>query len=348
MKILRIALCMLLLAAMVFSVFGCGQAAQTSDKKTETAVEQKTETKAETKAEKKQITIGFNNMFPDIEFFQVVEKGLEEACKANCIRLVKAYAQRDPAKMVSNVDSFVLQGADIIVEFNVNPEVGNTITKKMAEKKIPVIGVDCYYDGAYFWGVNNQKVGTTAGEYAAEYIKKNWDGKIDLMANIYSEGAGPDVKKRNSGAVDAIMKAYPNITKDKIFWLPGPNDKIDAINSKAQFTDFLTAHPDAKHIYLHVLTDQGAVGALSALEATGRTGQCIITSCDAGQEAIDNVKKDKPTAWLGSVAAFPEKYGENIVKYALDILDGKNPPKERFTDNLVIDRNNVKQIYPNK
>ncbi len=295
----------------------------------------------------KQYVIGFNNMFTDIEFFQVVEKGLKDAAAAKGIKLLIAYGQRDGQKITSNVDSFVLQGANLVMDFNVMPEVGSTLAKRLKEKNIPLIGIDGKYDGAYFFGVNNEKVGRTAGEFAASYIKKNWGGQIDYVVHMYSESAGPDVKKRNSGASDAIKEQFPGFNPSNVVWLDG-GSHMDTINGKAMTTDFLTAHPDARHVYFQVLTDLPALGVQLGVEATKRDKDVIVISCDAGGPALDNLRKPEANSWLGSVAAFPEKYGENLVDYALQILQGKNPPMERFTSNVVISRDNIEQYYPKK
>lgn len=289
--------------------------------------------------------IGFNNMWTDLEFFQVVEEGLRKAAEENNIKLLVGYGERDGQKMMSNVDTFVLQGADLILDFNVLAEVGNTMTKELAQKDIPVIAIDGVYEGAYFYGVNNEQVGRTAGTAAAEFIKEKWDGQIDYVVHIYSESAGPAVRKRNSGASDVIIETFPDFNEDNVVWIDA-GSHMDPINGRSLSTDFLTAHPNSEHIYFQVLTDLPASGVLLAVEEAGRGDEAIIISCDASGPALDNLRKGEANSWLGSVAAFPELYGENVIKYALEILEGKNPPKERFTNNVVITHDNIDEYYP--
>ncbi len=299
----------------------------------------------DSKASDYDYVVGFNNMWTDLEFFQVVEEGLRKAAEENNIKLLVGYGERDGQKMMSNVDTFVLQGADLILDFNVLSEVGNTMTKELAKKDIPLIAIDGVYEGAYFYGVNNEHVGRTAGTAAAEYIKDTWNGQIDYVVHIYSESAGPAVRKRNSGASDVIIETFPNFNKNNVVWIDA-GSHMDPINGRSLATDFLTAHPEAKHVYFQVLTDLPASGVLLAVEESGRSNEAIILSCDASGPALDNLRKGKANSWLGSVAAFPELYGENIIAYALDILGGKNPPKERFTNNVVITHENIDEYYP--
>ena len=292
-----------------------------------------------------QYTIGFNNMFTDVEFFQMVEEGLKVAADENGINLLIGYGERDAQKMTSNIDSFLIQGADLIMDFNVMEEVGSVITKDLKEENVPMIGIDGKYEGAYFFGVNNVKVGRTAGEFAANVIKDRWNGELDYVVHLYSEPAGPYVKKRNSGASDVILETFPDFSEENVIWIDG-GSHMDPIQGRGDMADFLTAHPDADHIYVQCLTDGPAQGALLAVEDAGREDDVIIISCDANTIALDNLRKAGENSWLGSVAAFPEKYGENLIAYALEILDGTNPPMERFTPNVVINKNNINEYYP--
>ena len=291
------------------------------------------------------VVIGFNNMFTDLEFFQVVEEGLVKAAEENGIELLIAYGERDGTKMMRNVETFILQGADIVLDFNVLPEVGTQIVKRCAEESIPVIGIDGIYEGAYFFGVNNEKVGRTGGTYAAQYIKDNWGGDLDYIMQLYSESAGPAVQLRNSGASDVISEELPGFDPDNVIWVDG-GGHMDTVNGRALTMDFLTAHPEADHIYIQVLTDLPALGAFNAVQEAGREDQVIIISNDASGPALDNMRKPEANSWLGSVAAFPEKYGENLVDYALQILEGGDAPKAKYTDNVVIDKSNINAYYP--
>jgi ribose transport system substrate-binding protein len=53
------------------------------------------------------------------------------------------------------------------------------------------------------------------------------------------------------------------------------------------------------------------------------------------------------TRLIGSVAYFPERYGEAIVRIATDILSGKNVSPAAFTRHQVVTPENVNRIYPN-
>jgi ribose transport system substrate-binding protein len=53
------------------------------------------------------------------------------------------------------------------------------------------------------------------------------------------------------------------------------------------------------------------------------------------------------TRLIASVAFFPEKYGDGLIRLALDILGRKVVPPAVFTGHQVITPENVDHFYPN-
>ena len=53
------------------------------------------------------------------------------------------------------------------------------------------------------------------------------------------------------------------------------------------------------------------------------------------------------TRLIGSVAYFPEKYGEQILRVALDILHRRPVPPAVFVKHQMVTPENVNHIYPN-
>lgn len=51
------------------------------------------------------------------------------------------------------------------------------------------------------------------------------------------------------------------------------------------------------------------------------------------------------TPFIGSVAYFPERYGDEIIRLATAILTGQKIPPAVFTRHQVITRENVTKIY---
>lgn len=65
------------------------------------------------------ITIGFCNYTDTDAFFITVKESMQRVCQEKGYNLLYAVSEFDPIKMRSAWDSFVTQGANIIVDFSI-------------------------------------------------------------------------------------------------------------------------------------------------------------------------------------------------------------------------------------
>jgi ribose transport system substrate-binding protein len=94
------------------------------------------------------------------------------------------------------------------------------------------------------------------------------------------------------------------------------------------------------------INDPSALGALRAFQEVGRTDACAIMGQNASPEGRGELRQPD-TRLIGSVAYFPEKYGDDIVALALDILHRKPVPPAVFVKHQLVTPENVDHIYPN-
>jgi ribose transport system substrate-binding protein len=71
-----------------------------------------------------------------------------------------------------------------------------------------------------------------------------------------------------------------------------------------------------------------------------------VLSHNASTEARAEMRR-RGTRLIGSVAYFPEKYGDRLIKLAFDILQGRNVPPAVFIEHVVITPGDVDRYYPN-
>ena len=103
---------------------------------------------------------------------------------------------------------------------------------------------------------------------------------------------------------------------------------------------------NAKRILVGAANDPSALGALRALEEAGRASECAIVGQNAEPEARAELRAPR-TRLIGSVAYFPEKYGDGLIHLALEILARKPVPPAVFTKHQLITPANVDHFYPN-
>ncbi len=131
-----------------------------------------------------------------------------------------------------------------------------------------------------------------------------------------------------------------------------PDQKVRFINGNGRFETSLEAmrrhlqHSKSSHVLVGALNDPNCLGALQAFEEAGRAKNCLAVSQNATIEARREMRRPG-TRMIGSVAYFPERYGEAIIALALDKLEGKEIPSATFTRHQMITPENVDSYYPN-
>ena len=279
-----------------------------------------------------EIIIGFNNGSTAVDFLRQVGISMEKAAEEYGVKLLVAESSFEAEKILPNVDNLLVQGADIIVDFNVNAEIGGSLVDYCGEKGIPVIGIDVLYTGAngaegYFFGANNQMAGEVCGEGLAVAINENWGGEIDTYLAFFNSENGDLVRLRLAGMVDGMRKAGITISEDQIEWIEmggGGSDTTLVANRK--MTDWLTAHPDLTKIAVGTVNTETGQGVFSAVQASDRDSDVFLATNNNGMQTLAAFELGD-NCWLGGSAYYPTKYGEYIIPMALDILAGKDVPR---------------------
>src|ERR1700736_886384 len=89
-----------------------------------------------------------------------------------------------------------------------------------------------------------------------------------------------------------------------------------------------------------------ALGALRAVEEAGRAESCAVMGQTGSLEVRAELGKPA-TRLIGSVAYFPELYGDALIPLSIDILQRKAVPPAVFVKHQMLTRDNVDRLYPN-
>ena len=293
-----------------------------------------------------QVVIGYSAFTDTFPFSKTVSDNIRENVDRTGVTLLFAENNGDAQSNLSNMDTFITQGANYLIDSSWVIASAQAATEKANALDIPIIIIDMLVDGAYFIGANNEEAGLLAGHAAADFAKENWDGEISYVMLTFSTEWGDAVKLRVSGVPIAIREDGIDLPEDRVVWMD-PQSADTTIASKQLATDFLTAHPADKNIVFATANDDGAIGIMAAIEAAGRTDDCIIVSQNNQDINITNLREPEPNSWIGSVAYFPEKYGDIIINdIILAIEGGANVPQETFLPHVFVDRSNVDELYP--
>jgi len=91
---------------------------------------------------------------------------------------------------------------------------------------------------------------------------------------------------------------------------------------------------------------QSAPGAGRAAAGAGRIDEVAVMGQIGSPEGREELRAPR-TRLIGSVAYFPEKYGERIVRLALDILHRQLVPPAVLVKHKLLTPETVNHFYPN-
>jgi ribose transport system substrate-binding protein len=291
----------------------------------------------------KKYKIGFANLAETETFYIDVREGLEQAAEqAGNVELICLDNHADGAKALANADIFLAQQCDGVIEFNIDASFGPALMEKFEARGVPVIAIDIPMEGATFFGVDNFTAGKMAGERAGQYAQEHWGGEIDAVLSLENPQAGELPMQRMEGQIAGIRSV-----------IDLPEEKIRRLDSKEQIdvarrvvTEALLTLPDAHRIVITSISDTPALGAVTALRMANRTGDAIVTSVD-GCDARPELRREG-SPLLGSVASFPERYGDKLIPAMIRLIEGEDVPAAIHTDHIFLDSENLDHYYPDR
>jgi ribose transport system substrate-binding protein len=288
----------------------------------------------------KKYSFGFANYMRAAPFCTIVEEGMRKYAQEAGIEIFIVDNEADAAKAVDNARAMITKQVDFFIEYQGHAETNAVIGDMMKENGIPVVAIDIPVQGAPFFGGNNYVAGHQAGEWLGKYAEKNWKGENVVLVLIESTTNGEINERRMQGYIDGVKENFPKLSE--VFRLDTDNQYEDAME-KAR--SWLSGHPDEHHILMGALHDGVGAGGLQALKEANREPDAIIVSQGADPSIYDEIR-NLNSAYKGSVAYFPEKYGFYTISIGLDILEGNPIPKEYFVPHTVIDGSNIDDYYP--
>ncbi len=281
--------------------------------------------------EEKRIRIGFANQDDTAPFPIVVKHGLVQAATAANVELLLVDNCEDGPTALANVEYFLEEKVDLIVEFNTDVRYGNVIMERLRSEHMPVIAIDIPLPGATFIGVDNYKGGLMGGTLAGLFVQQQWQGQVDHVLSLELPRSGPVPAARMQGQLDGLRECIA-IDEEQIIRLDSKNTFEEAYRAVMAVLPTLKA---ARHIVVIGINDEVVMGALKAFEESGRAERVVAVGQGADLHARQELQRPG-SRMIGSVAFFPEQYGTMIVDSALAILQGKQVPPAMYTNHLLV------------
>ncbi len=285
--------------------------------------------------------IGFATRGVDTPFSKTVTGGVQRAAEEAGADLITVSSHRSPRSALRNAEALVRERVDLVIEFQSHERLAPIIASLFLEAGIPVIAIEIPHPGATFFGANNYQAGSIGGRAMARWVSKNWSGQVAAILLIEEELAGPLVKLRVSGMLAGMREVLPGIDGASIH-------EMDGKGTLERSLEIVRRHVRNTPVQRTVVlagNDRMALGAIRAFQECGRDPLCAVMGQNATIEARHELRRPR-SPLIGSVAYFPERYGDEILRLATAILFHQPVPPAVFTRHELITRENVDRIYP--
>jgi ribose transport system substrate-binding protein len=306
---------------MLFTVSACGS---TDSGKPANGSEQGS---ASQPGEQGKLKIGYAINTLNNPFFVAVKNGAEKEAEKLGVELIVVNANNDLATQLQGVEDLIQQKIDVLILDPVDSK-GTVPAAEAANKAgIKVITTGRQLEGGEVvthLGYDEIKHGMTAGEFLAKQL--NGKGNVVELQGIMGTNVAQD---RSKGFQEGVKK-YPDI---KI--VASQSADFDRAKAMTVMENILQANPEINGVY--AANDEMALGALQAIKAANRSG-IVIVSNDGTSDALQAIKSGDIA---GTMAIYPNQYGQKAVQVAQEVAQGKSLPDFIELPSIFVDKQNV-------
>ncbi len=286
--------------------------------------------------------IGYADQDRSSSFSRQVFEGLVRACEKAQIELIMVDNRRDPKAAIRNAERLIRERVDLVVEFQIFESVALEVASRLQNAGIPIIAIAVPHPGATYFGADNHLAGLLAGRCLGHYATHQWQGCVDDILLLEIARAGPMIRTRVDGMLDGIKKVFPAAEKCRVLRLDAKGEfRASQVCVRKYLRDSGT-----RRALVGAANDPSALGALRTFQECGRSANCAVVGQNGEPEARAEMR-ETGTRLIGSVAFFPERYGDAIVRIAMDILLVRSAVPATFTTHQLITPENVNRLYPN-
>ena len=277
----------------------------------------------------------------ETEFSHEVMCSVETVAAREHVRLLTVDNKYSARAALRNADLLIRERVDLVLEFQTYERVAPMIAEKFLAAEIPVIAIEVPQPGAVFFGADNYRAGLLGGRALGRWARDNWNGKVEQLVLLDLPIAGSLIELRLAGLIDGLRTELPGALEIPTVRLNGRGNFEQVLNELRKFL----RRSGKRRTLVGTVNDICALAALRAFEEAGALQQVAVMGQNALREARDELRRPG-TRLVGSVAYFPERYGEDLISLALGILEKKQVPSTVFSKHQLLTPRNVDLIYP--
>lgn len=294
---------------------------------------------------RRRLLLGYAGPHSGNTFRVDLASSLQRAAAAHEADLISLDNRPDDIKeLMRSADTMIEARVDVAMFFQPVEALGHMMADRLSAAGLPFITIERPIQGGIYFGANNYLAGKLAGLRLGEHALEHWRGRFDAVVLIEGAHTSTNVNARLAGVLVGLRDVAGSVEESKIVHLHGNADREA---SRAAMLELLRRLPRRSRLLVSGFNDISALGALDAVMSEGREAGVAIVGHNAMQESRIEIRKPY-SPYIASVAYFPERYGEKLLRVATALASGDAVPPAGYTDHLVIDRKNVNSLYPSE
>jgi ribose transport system substrate-binding protein len=286
--------------------------------------------------------IGYAAQGQDSSFPREVHAGLARAAEREQVELIVVDNRYQPKVALRNAEHLIRDGVDLVIEFQTDEAVAPAIAARYLDAGIPMVAIDIPHPGATYFGANNYEAGLLAGRHLGKWARQRWAGQVDEILLLEIARAGSLPRARMRGVVAGIKEVLREAEAVPVVSLDGDGQFKTSLEKVRRHL----RQSRAQHVLVGAANDPSALGAARAFQEAGRAATCAIVGQNAEPDARAELREPR-TPLIASVGYFPERYGDGLIRLALDILAKRPVPPALFVRHQIITPENLDHFYPN-
>lgn len=233
-------------------------------------------------------------------------------------------SKNDSNTELSHVKTFISQKVDVIVVQPVDTDLSKPVTDIAKAAKVPIMSISRPFenqnDAVSYVSSDSKQAAKLEMEYLAK--KMHFKGNVAIMMGTMGQ---EQQRFRTQGFHNVIAK-YPGmkiVAEQTADW--------DRAKGTALMEEWL--QPGKKIDAVASSNDEMAIGALKAIEVSGKLGKITVGGTDATPEALDYLKSGKLAVTVFQNAT---ELGQCTIKTAVKVAKGENVEKTVIFSNELV------------
>ncbi len=273
---------------------------------------------------RKKLKLGFANLSKHVSLAVEIQESLAQAAANAGIELLVWDNNRNADTAIQNALAMIEEKVDVAVEFQLFEQSAPVIADYFSRSHIPLISIVNPHHGTFYFGVNNYRAGYSAGHHLAEYAAARWHRQPDALLLLESPHAGRTVQSRLLGVVHGIEERWGALGEKCVQHLDGNGDRVTSTKAVKAFL----AHSTAKRVLIAGINDESAMGASEAVKGLLKTDAAIVGH--GGSAEMKQLMADPAEPCLGTVSFHAERYGPDLIKFAVATLKGESAAAVKY------------------